>query len=186
MTVVPCVHSRNYRHVKSALTTSRLSCNMPYAIKAKTQQFTRRKPNLIKKVDQLAHSCHVDFALIVHQEYQPVEPVDDLLDYADSRDSGDEPKLAAKTPKTEVTLLIHISLGQVAQIHKGKQPRQPQNMPYAAKAKTQQFTRRKPNLLKRQISWHDYITPTLHSLSEGMEGIIYIGRLITSSSLLLF
>lgn len=54
-------------------------------------------------------------------EYQPVDLVDDLLDYADPRDSGGEPNLAAKTPKTEVILLIYISLGQVAQTCEGKQ-----------------------------------------------------------------
>ena len=54
-------------------------------------------------------------------EYQPIKPVDDLLDCADPRGSGGEPNLAAKTPKTEVTLLIHIILGQVAQIREGKQ-----------------------------------------------------------------
>ena len=42
---------------------------MPYAAKAKAkaQQFTRRKPNLMKKVDQLARLCHVDIALIIRR-----------------------------------------------------------------------------------------------------------------------
>jgi len=31
---------------------------MPYAAKAKTQQFIRRKSNLVKKADQLARLCH--------------------------------------------------------------------------------------------------------------------------------
>lgn len=38
-----------------------------YAKKAKMQQFTRRKPNLIKKVDQLARLCHADVALIIRR-----------------------------------------------------------------------------------------------------------------------
>ena len=35
--------------------------------KAKTQQFIRRKSNLIKKVDQLARLCHVDVVLIIRR-----------------------------------------------------------------------------------------------------------------------
>lgn len=35
--------------------------------KAKTQQFARRKPNLIKKADQLARLCHADVALIIRR-----------------------------------------------------------------------------------------------------------------------
>ena len=41
---------------------------MPYAAKAKTQQFTRRKSNLVKKADQLARLCHVDLALIIRKD----------------------------------------------------------------------------------------------------------------------
>lgn len=40
---------------------------MSYAAKAKTQQFTRRKPNLMKKADQLARLCHADVALIIRR-----------------------------------------------------------------------------------------------------------------------
>lgn len=40
---------------------------MPYAAKAKTQQFTRRKPILIKKADQLARLYHADVALIIRR-----------------------------------------------------------------------------------------------------------------------
>lgn len=40
---------------------------MPYAAKAKTQQFARRKPNLMKKADQLARLCHADVALIIRR-----------------------------------------------------------------------------------------------------------------------
>lgn len=40
---------------------------MPYAAKAKTQQFSRRKPNLMKKADQLARLCHADVALIIRR-----------------------------------------------------------------------------------------------------------------------
>jgi len=40
---------------------------MSYAAKAKTQQFTRRKPNLIKKADQLARLCQADVALIIRR-----------------------------------------------------------------------------------------------------------------------
>lgn len=41
--------------------------NMPYAAKAKTQQFTRRKSNLVKKADQLARLCHADLALVIRK-----------------------------------------------------------------------------------------------------------------------
>ena len=40
---------------------------MPYAAKAKTQQFTRRKSNLVKKADQLARLCHADLALVIRK-----------------------------------------------------------------------------------------------------------------------
>ncbi len=40
---------------------------MPYAEKAKAQQFTGRKSNLITKVDQLARFCHADVALIIRR-----------------------------------------------------------------------------------------------------------------------
>ena len=40
---------------------------MPYAAKAKAQQFTRRKSNLTKTVDQLARFCHADVALIIRR-----------------------------------------------------------------------------------------------------------------------
>ncbi len=40
---------------------------MPDAAKAKTQQFTRRKSNLVKKADQLARLCHADLALIIRK-----------------------------------------------------------------------------------------------------------------------
>lgn len=40
---------------------------MPYAAKAKMQQFTRRKPNLMKKADQLARLCYVDVAVIIRR-----------------------------------------------------------------------------------------------------------------------
>ena len=118
--------------------------------------------------------------------------MDDLLDYADPRDSGGEPNLAAKTPKTEVVLLIHISLGQVAQIREGKYFFSFYSRDSLRICRTQRKQRRSNSLegnqfwSKRQISWHDCVTPTWHLLSEGMEGIIRIGRLITSSGLLLF
>ena len=38
---------------------------MSYAAKAKTQQFTRRKFNLMKKADQLTQLCYIDLALII-------------------------------------------------------------------------------------------------------------------------
>ena len=41
--------------------------SMPYAAKAKSQQFTRRKANLVKKADQLARLCHADLALIIRK-----------------------------------------------------------------------------------------------------------------------
>ena len=40
---------------------------MFYAAKAKAQQFTRKKPNLIKKADQLARLYHADVALIIRR-----------------------------------------------------------------------------------------------------------------------
>ena len=40
---------------------------MPYATKAKSQQFSRRKSNLIKKADQLARLCQADLALIIRK-----------------------------------------------------------------------------------------------------------------------
>ena len=40
---------------------------MPYAAKAKAQQFTKRKLNLMKKADQLARLCHADVALIIRK-----------------------------------------------------------------------------------------------------------------------
>ena len=41
--------------------------SMPYATKAKSQQFTRRKASLVKKADQLARLCHADLALIIRK-----------------------------------------------------------------------------------------------------------------------
>lgn len=38
---------------------------MLYTAKAKTQQFTKRKPNLMKKTDQLTRLCHTDITLII-------------------------------------------------------------------------------------------------------------------------
>lgn len=40
---------------------------MSYGAKAKTQQITRRKSNLVKKADQLARLCHADLALIIRK-----------------------------------------------------------------------------------------------------------------------
>ncbi|KAA6412681.1 MAG: hypothetical protein FRX48_03673 [Lasallia pustulata] len=40
---------------------------MPDAVKAKTQQFTRRKSNLVKKADRLARLCQADLALIIRK-----------------------------------------------------------------------------------------------------------------------
>jgi len=40
---------------------------MLYAAKEKTQQFSRRRPKLIKKADQLARLCHADVALIIRR-----------------------------------------------------------------------------------------------------------------------
>ena len=40
---------------------------MPYTAKAKAQQFTRRKPNLMKTADQLARLCHADITLIIRR-----------------------------------------------------------------------------------------------------------------------
>lgn len=38
---------------------------MSYTVKEKSQQFIRRKFNLIRKIDQLIQLCHADFALII-------------------------------------------------------------------------------------------------------------------------
>lgn len=64
--------SLRFAKVSSSITSfilpqSRQIHPMPYAAKAKTQQFTRRKPNLFKKADQLAQLCHTDVALIIHR-----------------------------------------------------------------------------------------------------------------------
>ncbi len=40
---------------------------MSDAAKAKTQQFTRRKSNLVKKTDQPARLCYADLALIIRK-----------------------------------------------------------------------------------------------------------------------
>lgn len=51
---------------------------MPYAAKAKTQQFTRRKLILIKKADQLARLYHADVALIIrrNRRYYTYQSID--------------------------------------------------------------------------------------------------------------
>ena len=41
--------------------------NMSYTAKVKTQQFIKRKSNLVKKADQLAWLYHTDLALIIHK-----------------------------------------------------------------------------------------------------------------------
>ena len=41
--------------------------NIPYAVKAKNQQFTRRKSSLMKRTDQLVRLCNVDLALIIYK-----------------------------------------------------------------------------------------------------------------------
>ena len=56
-------------------------------------------------------------------------------------------------------------------------------MPYAAKAKTQQFTRRKSNLVKNHTSWHDCVTRTLRWSSAKMAGITHIYRPIIHNGL---
>ena len=38
---------------------------MTYEAKAKIQQFTRKKSNLLKKAHELAQSCDIDFSLII-------------------------------------------------------------------------------------------------------------------------
>ena len=40
---------------------------MPCAAKPKAQQFARRKPNLMKKADQLARLYHADITLIIRR-----------------------------------------------------------------------------------------------------------------------
>ena len=52
--------------------------DMPYAMKAKSQQFSRRKSNLLKKADQLAQLCHADLALIIrkHGRYYTYRSMD--------------------------------------------------------------------------------------------------------------
>lgn len=41
--------------------------NMSYTAKAKSQQFTRRKSNLVKRADQLVRLCNIDLALIIRK-----------------------------------------------------------------------------------------------------------------------
>ena len=55
------------RFAPTSLTCQRTN-RMPYAAKAKTQQFTRRKSNLVKKSHQLARLCHADLALIIRKD----------------------------------------------------------------------------------------------------------------------
>lgn len=40
---------------------------MSYAIKAKAQQFIKRKSNLIKKINKLMRLCYADVALIIRR-----------------------------------------------------------------------------------------------------------------------
>jgi len=40
---------------------------MSYATKVKTQQFIKRKSNLIKKINQLAQLCHANIAIIIRK-----------------------------------------------------------------------------------------------------------------------
>lgn len=62
------VHFIDICNFAQALTKSKqYPYNMPYAAKAKSQQFTRRKLNLMKKADQLARLCQADVALIVRR-----------------------------------------------------------------------------------------------------------------------
>lgn len=51
-----------YKSLKRAILEN-IHDNMSYAAKAKSQWFTRRKSNLVKKVDQLMQLCNVDLAL---------------------------------------------------------------------------------------------------------------------------
>jgi len=55
---------------------------MPYAAKAKTQQFTRRKSNLANNADQLARMYNADLALIIRKEWEV------LYGIAKSKDDG--------------------------------------------------------------------------------------------------
>ena len=51
---------------------------MPYTVKAKMQQFTRRKPNLMKKADQLARLYYTDVAVIIrrNRRYYTYQSID--------------------------------------------------------------------------------------------------------------
>lgn len=67
---VPLDYMNGYQEYKTIYLLSMVAkqpYNMPYAAKAKTQQFTRRKSNLVKKADQLARLCHADLALIIRK-----------------------------------------------------------------------------------------------------------------------
>ena len=61
-----CPKSQSPVSVASIQSNGQLQ-NMPYAAKAKSQQFTRRKSNLVKKADQLARLCQADLALIIRK-----------------------------------------------------------------------------------------------------------------------
>ena len=52
--------------------------SMSYAAKATTQQFIRRKSNLMKKTDQLIQLCHANLALIIckNERYYTYQSID--------------------------------------------------------------------------------------------------------------
>ena len=104
---------------------------MPYAVKAKAQQFARRKPNLMKKADQLARLCHADVALIIrrneryytyrstdHQQWPPsmteivrMKPMYRALSLLELR----KPRtrcLSICCPKTLITLFVGVLMAQ--------------------------------------------------------------------------
>ena len=56
-----------YKAIRCILAQPRQLDKMAYATKAKTQQFARRRPSLIKKADQLARLCNADVALIIRR-----------------------------------------------------------------------------------------------------------------------
>jgi len=56
-----------YKALRCILAQSRQPDKMAYATKAKTQQFSRRRPSLIKKADQLARLCNADVAVIIRR-----------------------------------------------------------------------------------------------------------------------
>ena len=104
---------------------------MPYAAGAKAQQFAKRKPNLMKKADQLARLCHADVTLIIrrnkryytyrstnHQQWPPsmteivrMNPIYRALSLLELRKRRTR-YLSIYCPKTLITLFVRLLIAQ--------------------------------------------------------------------------